>query len=72
MFPGDTRIDDLFKYQRYKTGDKEVGEIKKIVRFEKRFNHMEAGFADKKPTENPFRLNNVLLYSIVVVKISSN
>lgn len=65
LFPGDTRIDDLFKYQRYKTDKKkEVGPIKKIVRFEKRFNHMEAGFADKKPTENPFRLNNVLLYSI--------
>ena len=64
LFPGDTRIDNLFKYQRYKTDKKkEVGEIKKIVRFEKRFNHMEAGFNEKTPNE-PFRLNNVLLYSI--------
>jgi hypothetical protein len=37
---------------------------KKIKLFKKRFNHMESGYTNKKKLDLPFRINNVLLYSI--------
>ena len=37
---------------------------KKIKSFKKRFNHMESGYQNKKKLDLPFKINNVLLYSI--------
>jgi hypothetical protein len=37
---------------------------KRISKFQKRFNHMESGYQNKNNLDEPFRINNVLLYSI--------
>jgi len=37
---------------------------KRISKFQKRFNHMEAGYQKKNNFDEPFKINNVLLYSI--------
>tara|TARA_Y100001970_G_scaffold170513_2_gene208417 strand:+ start:141 stop:2771 length:2631 start_codon:yes stop_codon:yes gene_type:complete len=35
-----------------------------ISKFQRRFNHMEAGYGNVKKLDDPFKINNVLLYSI--------